>query len=257
MKFKSNVIAVAILTGMLAWSCSTPKNVTYVQDLTQGTYTVPAEGTLKARPGDKFNIIVNSKDPALAKLFNLSNEGSTGSQILNYTVDQQGNIDYPIIGNIHVAGLTRAGIAKEIKDLLVSRDLVRDATVTVEFTNPTISVLGEVARPGNYRVEQEHINILQGLALAGDLTISGERENVAVIREAPDGTQQVYRVDLTNAQSLYASPAYYLQQNDVIYVEPNDTRKRSRSANGNSVLTPSFWVSIASFIASMAVLIAK
>ena len=116
MKFKSNVIAAAILTGMLAWSCSTPKNVTYVQDLTQGTYTVPAEGTLKARPGDKFNIIVNSKDPALAKLFNLSNEGSTGSQILNYTVDQQGNIDYPIIGNIHVAGLTRAGIAKEIKD---------------------------------------------------------------------------------------------------------------------------------------------
>ena len=148
-------------------------------------------------------------------------------------------------------------VQKEIKDLLVSRDLVRDATVTVELTNPTISVLGEVASPGNYKVEQEHINILQGLALAGDLTISGERENVAVIREAPDGTQQVYRVDLTNAQSLYASPAYYLQQNDVIYVEPNDTRKRSRSANGNSVLTPSFWVSIASFIASMAVLIAK
>lgn len=239
-----------------AWSCSTPKDVTYVQDITQGTYTFPTvDGAVKARPDDKLEIVVNSKDDALASLFNIHSQDGSGNKTLYYTVDNMGNINFPVLGEIHVAGLTRSGIAGEIKNMLVSRDLVKDPTVTVEFANAMINVLGEVSNPGRYNIDRDHITIFDGLAMAGDLTINGERNNVAVLRQTPDGRTDTYRIDLTSAESIYSSPAYYLQQSDVVYVEPNDTRKRQRSANGNNVFTPTFWISIASFLTTLGVLI--
>ncbi len=261
-----------ILVGFLAavaflTSCSTPKDVAYFKDVNEATMNPKyMGGAIKAVPDDKLSIVVNSKDPALAALFNMPvmsrRLGNVSTAVDNnantmslYTVDEQGNIDFPVLGTIHVGGLTRAEIASTIKKRLIADNLVKDPTVTVEFSNTGINVLGEVTRPGRYDMERDRITLLEGLAMAGDLTIQGERTNVAVMRENPDGSTSVYRVDLTSAESLYGSPAYYLQQNDVIYVEPNSYKKRQRQANGNTVLTASFWLSVASLLTTIAVLV--
>jgi len=259
MKNRYSLIVGTLVSIIMVCSCSAPKDVTYTQDITQGTYSISQlDGTIKARPDDKLQITVNSKDPALAALFNLRSETGTGSNtMLYYTVDPVGNIDFPLVGEVHVAGLTRAEIASEIKNILISRDLIKDPNVNVEFHGNAVSVMGEVNTPGRIELKKDHVTILEVIAMAGDLTIYGERENVAVFRKGLNGKQEVYRVNLTSAESIYGSPAYYMQQDDIIYVEPNDTRKRMRSANGNNILTPTFWISIASFIASMAVLIWK
>lgn len=152
--------------------------------------------------------------------------------------------------------MTRAGIASEIKSQILNRDLLKDPTVTVELQDMYVSVLGEVGAPGRYELDHDQVTLTDVLAQAGDLGIMGERQNVTLIREK-DGQRNVYKIDMTNSESLFKSPAYYVQQNDIIYVEPNDTRKRQRSANGNSFLTPTFWISIASFAMSIAILIKK
>lgn len=261
MKIKIGVVSLLAAAAMMSVSCSSPKDVAYFQDLQQGSYTMPlVDGSLKIRPGDKISVIVSSKDPQLAQLFNLSvatNGSSSGGTMPLYTVDAMGNIDIPVLGSVHVGGLTRAGIATEIKNELVSKNLIKDPTVTVELKNGAVSVIGEVGSPGRFELDRDQITLPEAIALAGDLGIMGERQNVTLIRETPSGQREVYKVDLTNAESLFNSPAYYVQQNDVIYVEPNDTRKRQRSANGSSFLTPTFWISMASFAASIAVLVTK
>lgn len=258
------LMAVTAVAALNLSSCKAPTDVTYLQDVNQGTYALSQPVALiRALPEDKLSIIVHSKDPALSALFNLSysqnrigaagTSASSGNEgVTYYTVDSKGDIDFPVVGEIHVSGLTREEIADKIKNELISRNLVLDPTVTVEFANPSITVIGEVASPGRFNIPKDHLNLLEGLALAGDLTIQGERTNVTVVRQGQDGKQQVYVVDLTSGASLYSSPAYYLQQNDIIYVEPSEYRKRQRSVNGNSALTPTFWISIVTSLASLA-----
>lgn len=259
MKLRYNIVLGAVAT-MLVASCSSPKDVAYFQDLQQGSYTMPlVDGTLKVQPGDKLYIIVSSKDPQLAQLFNLSVQTSgtgSGGGVPLYTVDAMGNIDMPVLGSIHVGGLTRDAIASEIKSQILNRNLLKDPNVTVELREMYISILGEVGSPGRYELSHDQVPITEALAMAGDLGIMGERQNVTLIREK-NGQREVYKIDMTDSESIFKSPAYYVQQNDVIYVEPNDTRKRQRSANGNSFLTPTFWISMASFAMSIAILIAK
>jgi polysaccharide export outer membrane protein len=128
--------------------------------------------------------------------------------------------------------------------------------VTVEYANLCFNVLGEVNKPGRYTFDRDHLTILDALSKAGDLTIQGRRENVFVMRE--EGNQRkTYRVNLLNGRELLSSPAYYLQQNDVVYVEPNDYRARQTQVNGNNVLAAPFWISVASLLTSVAVLIVK
>lgn len=260
MKIKFGVMSLAVIALMTS-SCSSPKDVAYFQDLQQGSYTMPlVDGSLKIRPGDKLSVTVSSKDPVLAQLFNLSvaTNGTAGSGTTPlYTVDAMGNIEIPVLGPVHVGGLTRAGIASEIKQELVNKNLIKDPTVTVELKNGTVSVLGEVNGPGKYELDRDQVTLPEAIAMAGDLSIMGERQNVTLIRETPSGQREVYKVDLTSSESLFNSPAYYVQQNDVIYVEPNNTRKRQRSANGNNFMTPAFWMSVASFAASMAIIVIK
>ena len=150
--------------------------------------------------------------------------------------------------------MTRSEVAGFIKGELMGRDLVKDPTVTVEFLNTGVSVMGEVLAPGRYDMNRDNITILEALSLAGDLTIQGKRDNVMVIREE-DGQLKTYRVDLTNGQQLMSSPAFYLKQDDIVYVEPNGVRKRQTTVNGNTALSASFWVSVASLLTSVAVLI--
>ncbi|MDE7407896.1 MAG: polysaccharide biosynthesis/export family protein, partial [Muribaculaceae bacterium] len=208
-------------------SCNSSKKVLLMQD---AEFNVPVEITnvnkIKVEPQDQISIVVSCKDPDIASLFNLITSQRLiypGSQITNssstqlsiYTVDAEGNIDFPVVGQVNVAGLTRTQIAKKIKDLLVSEDLVKDPVVTVEFYNLHFSVMGEVTRPGTYNIEQDRITLLEALSMAGDMTIYGKRDKVYVIREK-EGKRTMYALDL-RSKDFMNSPVYYLQQNDVGY----------------------------------------
>lgn len=253
------VLAAAALLG----SCATPK-VAYFQDVQPGTpEQVLNRLDIRVRPEDKISILVSSKDPLLSSLFNLSSVSSTAaggsanvsqSNAPGYTVDKSGNIDFPVLGAVHVAGMTREEIASYIKEELVEKNLVKDPIVTVEFQNLTVSVLGEVASPGRYNIDKDRLSLLDAISMAGDLTINGKRDNVLVQREE-NGKKVLYKVNLNSGLDLYASPVYYLQQNDIIYVEPNSMRARQATVNGNSIRTPSFWISLVSLATTVTVLI--
>ncbi len=266
----TGVIAATLLLG----SCSTPKNITYFPDLTTGT-VVQAERQLEIRvkPEDKLSIVVSTQDPALSMLFNLvttqNRLGQTTSstktvgaastnsngQVSYYTVDSNGDIVFPVLGKLHIAGLTREQVAEKITEDLVKADLVKDPIVTVEFANTGISIIGEVKSPGRYEFNKDRLTIIDAIAMAGDLTMNGVRENILVMRDLGNGKQEAYRINLLNAQELAMSPVYYLQQDDVIYVEPNDKAKRETTPNGNTPYTPSFWVSMGSFGVTIATLV--
>lgn len=266
MNYYKNLIIVASV--LFASSCSTPKGITYFQDLRPGEseqeLVSPIE--IKIRPKDKLSILVNSQDQRLTNLFNLpvvsqqigqeSSASGSSRGISGYTVDSEGNIDFPVLGKIHIEGMTREEVAFCVKKELQSHDLLKDPVVTVEFLNLSIEVMGEVNNPGRYNIDRDHLTLLDALSQAGDLTIYGKREKVLVLRNE-NGKQRVYGVNLCSANHLYSSPVYYLQQNDVVYVEPNNTRARQSTVNGNNVRSTSFWISLASLLTSIAVLIAK
>lgn len=265
---KSVLGLIAIAALMAVTSCSTPKNITYFQEQATGSILQAAKVLdVKVKPEDKLSIIVTTQDPALSQLFNLvttqnrldilTTSGGTSNygQLSYYTVDSFGDINFPVIGKIHIAGLSREEVAEKIINELTSRKLVIDPIVTVEFANTHIAIIGEVASPGRYNFNEDHLTILDAIAMAGDLTVNGVRDNVLVMRQTEEGRQESYRVDLTNAYSLASSPVFYLQQDDVIYVEPNDKKKRETTPNGNSPYTPSFWVSMGSFAVTITTLI--
>lgn len=272
---RSILAGFAMAAIMILGSCSAPKDVAYFQDFDKVMVVeVQQRQSLKVRPDDKLQIIVTSKDPQLASLFNLpvvtSRLGQNASQygtpssfstssassegLTSYTVTPEGTIDFPVLGTLHVAGMSRAELAGYIKGDLVGRNLIKDPTVTVEFLNTGISVLGEVNSPGRYTLNRDELTILDAIAMSGDLTINGQRNNVRVMRKEGDQTK-VYVVDLTSGKELYNNPAFYLQQDDVVYVEPNDFRKRATTVNGNQSYSASFWISVVSVCASLAVLI--
>jgi len=216
-------------------------------------------------PKDILSIVVSSRSPELAMGLNLplqqfyagSSEASRGydSRQLGYQVDLDGYIDFPVLGKLRVAGLTRERLATMIKQRL-QEDQVRDAIVTTDFMNFKISVLGEVRSPGTFNVADDRITLLEALGRAGDLTIYGKRDNILVRREN-EGKAVFYRVDL-RTEAFLTSPVYYLQQNDVIYVEPNNTMAARSGINENRSV--SVWISITSLltsIASMIILLSK
>lgn len=268
----------SLLTLVNIWltGCSTPKNITYFQDLQDTILTQTAQPVpFKVEPGDKLSIIVKSKDKALSDLFNLPvvtsrigqasgpSDGIVNRSYLNtsegiayYTVTPEGTIDFPVLGSIKIAGMTRSEVAGFIKGELMGRDLVKDPVVTVEFLTAGVSVLGEVNHPGRYEINRDELSLLDALALAGDLTINGKRENVSVIRKEADGVH-TYRINLTKVKDMVKSPAYYLKQGDIVYIEPNNVKKRQTTANGNNFVSAGFWISVASVLTSIAVLIFK
>lgn len=261
-------LSVIASAALLLASCSTPKNITYFQELNSGTLTTASKVLdIKVRPEDKLSIVVSTQDPALSQLFNLvtaqnrlgdsstSGTSSSNGQVSYYTVDSSGDINFPVVGKIHIAGLTREQVAEKIVEELTSRNLVKDPIVTVEFANARVAVLGEVSSPGRYNFNEDHLTIIDAIAMAGDLTVNGQRDNVLVMRMNSEGVQEAHRVSLLNAHELASSPVYYLQQDDVIYVEPNDKKKRETTPNGNTPYTPSFWVSMGSFAVTIATLI--
>ncbi len=255
-KILLSIFCIALLTG-----CAMPKKVTYFQDLEpEKSEAIARSVDIRVQPEDKISILVSTPEEALTSMFNLqlptTMVSNSGQNRLGYTVNDRGEIDFPILGLVHVAGKTRQEIAETIKHELTSRNLLKDPIVTVEFQNLTVTVLGEVGSPGRYNIDKDHLTLIDALALAGDLTIQGRRDNVMVQRDE-DGKKVIHRVDISSGPDLYASPVYYLKQNDVVYVEPTAMRKRQSTVNGNTLNTPSFWISIASFLTTFTVLLFK
>lgn len=257
----SGLITMAMLLG----SCTTPKNITYFQDVATGT-VIEAERQLdiKVVPEDKLSIMVTCEDPKLSSLFNLvtsnnrigqSSTSSSSGQTSLYTVDPEGNINFPVIGKLHIAGLNRYEVADFIQDKLEKEELVKNPIVVVEFANTGIVVLGAVGKPGRYEFNKDHYTIIDAIAAAGDLNINGEREKILVMRKNGEGKQEGYRVNLLDMAELAQSPVYYLQQDDVIYVQPNDLTKRNTTPLGNSPYTPAFWISLGSTALTLVTLI--
>lgn len=233
----------------LTAACSTQKKVSYFQDLNDGgSVKIAAPQDIKLKAGDQFTIHVNSKDKELAQPFNLtrSASGNSGNETrLAYTVDERGYIDFPTLGEIHVEGKTRDELAKHIKNIIIEKKLVLDPVVIVGFYDQQVSVLGEVSRPGKYNINKDRFTVLDAISLAGDLGIQGKRENITVLREEY-GVQKAYTLNLNDAAQFHASPAFYLQQNDIVYVEPNESKAAASSTNGNTVRSISFWFSVTS-----------
>lgn len=270
---KNFLLAVGIIACVS--SCKTPKNITYLQGQENGqSMSVPAPNSITAQPDDRLTIVVHSRDAQLSEMFNLTSQsrvtGSTitgkaspgmrqnggNNQVSAYTVDSYGDIEFPELGTLHVGGLTRQEIAQLVKDELINRKLLKDPTVTVEFVDHSFTALGSFGSPGRILFERDNLNILEAIALAGDLRLDGMRQNVMVYRMV-DGKQKAYEVDLTDPHSVYSSPVYYVQQNDIIYVEPNNKEKRNTTPMGNSPFTPSFWISLASFAMTVTLLFVK
>ena len=249
-------LAAAVATAFVSCNPETYKKINYLQDVEENTsMSMTVNKGIIIQPQDQLSIIVTSRDPKMAVPFNLSvstfytgselsSSAGASQRITGYIVDNAGDINFPSLGEVHVAGLNRWELQDLIRDELSDSGLLKDAVVTVEFLNFKVSVLGEVTSPGTYTVTGDKITILQALALARDLTIYGQRENVRVIREQ-NGQRQIYVLNLTDSD-IFSSPAYYLQQNDVVYVTPSKVRAGQGEINENYFKSGSFWISLAS-----------
>jgi len=252
------------LAGLaLLISCKTPQDITYLQDVQERVpIQLQEDGYIRFQPGDKLSIFVHSRDEQLMNLFNIAGRNGGDNRISSdnqnyapYTIDKNGEIDFPVLGSVKIGGLTRDEVSKYIKDQLIINSLCKDPIVTVAFYNMTFSVLGNTSA-GVKPINKDRITLMEAIAMASDLQIDGLRKNVLVMRQ--EGDKQVpYRVDLTRAESIYNSPAYYIHQNDVIYVEPNDKFKRNSTVMGSSAYQPSFWMSLVSFLTTLTFLIVK
>ena len=250
------------LTTILLSSCGSVKNVAYLKnsddiDLSQSEYLYEA----RILPKDVLTITVSTVNPEASAPYNLivrptlSSTSATistgGGALQTYLVGNDGTIDFPVLGRLQVGGLSKAECEKMIHDkLLPYLNETENPVVTVRMSNYKISVLGEVNRPGMFTVNNEKINIFEALAQPGDLTIYGVREKVKLIRESAAGKKDIFTVNLNDAE-LINSPYYYLQQNDVVYVEPNKVKAR----NSGVGTTTSLWFTGTSILVSIATLL--
>ena len=255
---KKNLILLFIALLTMA-SCKTQEKIVYFQDTeANGTIETQKAIALKLIPGDKIGVNVTSATtPELAMRYNLTQGTASTSATINannyrYTLDENGNVDLPGIGRMKVSGLTRAEAASLIQAKY--RDgIINDAVVTVSTYNQYVTILGEVKNPGQLEITRDNLNILEAIGRAGDLTITGRRDCVKVIRQEGDQSKTYY-VDL-RSKDIFNSPVYNLQQNDVIYVEPNKMKSGQSTYNDNSIRSISTWLSISSFLTSLAILI--
>lgn len=246
---------------VLCTSCASSKKVVYLQDVVPlKQQDIEQKYEVYVHNDDLLAIILNSKNPELALPFNMpmvsyqlgsGSTGSGGQRMLGYLVDSNGDIDFPILGKLHVAGLTRMQLTEMIKQRLIDEDLIKDPIVTVQFLNYKVSVMGEVNAPGSFNISGDRITLLEALSMAGDLTIYGRRDRVAVIREK-DGKRTILMHDLRSSD-IFNSPCYYLQQNDIVYVEPNKAKAEQTDINQNKSL--GVWFGAISALVSIASLI--
>lgn len=259
---RNNSIYFFIITAFcIMCGCGSTKKIAYLQGSENITPEELSKQTTplydaKIMPKDLLTITVSAIDPESVEPFNLVvptlNNGlglSSQPQLKPYLVDNEGQINFPVLGMITLKGLTKRQAEDKIKGLL-SAYLKEEPVVTLSFVNYKISVLGEVARPNMFTVSNEKITIFEALAMAGDMTIWGKRDNVKIIREDAQGKKTVIPMNLNDKNIIY-SPYYYLQQNDVVYVEPNKTKSQNAEISNATGL----WVSATSILVSLASLL--
>lgn len=241
--------------------CTSYKHVPYMQDIetvNNSTQTLPLYDA-RIMPKDLLSITVNTTDPKTSAPFNLTVQTSinaayntyttTQAALQQYLVNNEGEIDFPVIGRIKVGGLTK----NEAEDLIreqLKPYLKETPIVTVRMANYKIAVLGEVARPGSFTISNEKVNVLEALAMAGDMTVYGVRTNVKLVREDAEGRRTIHELDLTKSD-LILSPYYYLKQGDVLYVTPNETKARNSDIGTSTTV----WISATSIMVSIASLL--
>ncbi len=253
-------VAFCLVVMSLFTSCQSYKKVPYLQDsevVEQATQQKKLYDA-KIMPKDLLTIVVSCTSPELAVPFNLTVATQNNVTISNttsqpalqqYLVDNEGKINFPVLGELKVGGLTK----KQAESMIVEKlkpYMKETPIVTVRMVNYKISVIGEVARPGTFTISNEKVNLLEALAMAGDMTVWGLRDNVKLIREDADGKQEIVTLDMNKAETIL-SPYYWLQQNDIVYVTPNKAKARN-SDIGNST---SLWFSATSILVSLASLL--
>ncbi len=271
-------LLIVVLIGILFTGCHSQKDLAYfdnIKDSSSGTISVGEYG-IKIAPEDELLITVTSEIQEATKQFNqsmfnpisrndlqemagttqsiASKANTSGSNRLpTYMVSRDGNIDFPVLGKIHVAGMNTSQLADYIREHVSAT--VKNPQVKVTLINFKVNVLGEVSAPHTINVTTEKFSIIDALAACGDLTDYGKRDNVIIIREQEDGTRAYQRVNLHDT-NLFASPYFYLKQNDIIYVEPNSIKQENSKYNTNNsykLSAISTVVSAASVIASLVI----
>lgn len=261
-RFMKKLTKLLMLSGMalLLFSCTSYKNVPYLQNSDQVMKSIQQNPELydaRIQPKDLLTIVVSAKDDAGAAPYNLTipttlstSTRSTYSQpvLQAYLVDNEGNVEFPELGTLHLGGLTKGEAEKMIKGKL--EQFIINPIVNVRFVNYSISVLGEVSSPGTFTISNEKVNIFEALALAHDMTIYGKRDCVKIIREDQNGVKQIETLNLNDA-NVINSPYYYLQQNDVVYVEPNKAKAQNSDIGSSTTL----WFSAVSILVSLTSLV--
>lgn len=254
-------IIALLLLATLAVSCSTRKKMVYFQTAgADSTAAAPANYTPVFKTDDFLSIVVTAEDPETAVAFNFPSlsgqQGMIGGYAqgvpvrAGYLVDNEGNVDLPIIGKVSTAGKDRMTLTQELQNKYA--EYLKHPVVNIQIQNFKVTVLGDVARPGTFQIPNERITLLEAIGLAGDLNMTGERNNVLVIRDR-NGVKTEYRLDLTTKEVL-TSPVYYLEQNDVVYVEPNGA---ARSQGTMWRTTGSLFLSLTSLVITTVVLITR
>ena len=254
---KKNVLYLLLAIPFLLGSCGMNKNIPYFRGLAS-TDSIAGVSQYEARicPDDMLSITVSGPEPEAVAPFNLpvvaylspnSDKLYQTPTFQPYLVYIKGYINFPVLGKVKVGDLKKSEAIAHLKTLL--EVYLKDPIITMQFMNYKVTVLGEVARPGSYTINNERLTMMEALGLAGDMTVFGRRDNVLLIRENPGGSKAFIRINL-NSTDLLSSPYYYLQQNDVLYVEPNKTRLSSAAS-----VNVSLYLSAVSTLASMATVI--
>ena len=237
--FLKPLLLLSVLTFLL--SCGTKQDIVYFQDVDIVGSSVSINNYNPTfRPDDMLNINVSALDQDAARPFNLNvvsymdESGGIGrASVQTYLIDNNGNIEFPVLGTLKLAGLNKIQATSLLKDML--KEYIKDPIVNIRTVNFKVTVLGEVNRPGSFTIPNERITVIEALGLAGDLTIQAERKNVLVIREE-NGKKTYNRIDLTS-EEVFNSSVYYLAQNDVIYIEPNNSRIKSSTVGPSTSTT--------------------
>ncbi len=249
-----------LMSVLLLASCGTMEEIAYIHDASRDSaMAITGEFSKGIQPNDLLNIYVESEEPSATVQFNqetnkialsasgaVLNPGTTNDKVSGYLVNRDGDIIFPVLGKIHVVGLTHNQLQDLIEQRLTSEGHLKDPRVTVKLMNFKVCVLGDVAKPGELLIEGERLTIFEAISMVGDLTIYGQRYNVTVVREE-NGQRIIGELDLTSKE-VFNSPFYYLHQNDVVYVEPNMRRKKLASRDPNLVSYISTAVSTVSVI---------
>ena len=230
LSFKFYCLLLLLLAGV---SCTNTKKAVYFSEQRNGSFEAPAIPKLVIQNNDLLSISVSSLNPEASAIFNQPNNAAANTNTTTtvaatgYLVDGEGNIQFPFLGSVKAAGLSKDELKDKLTKSLVDKKLLVDPIITIRFLNFKVTVLGEVAHPTVVTVPSERISLLEAIGLAGDLTIYAQRDNVLVIRDE-DGKKVTHRLNL-NSTELFNSPYYYLKTNDVVYVEPNKSKVASTS----------------------------